>query len=103
MIRLLASLLIALGLAFAPAMMARVSAMPAPAMDHCKGAMPSGHAGKADAKPCCTTACPATAALPILPATGWTMAMAAVPAPLRVAVFSGFDPERETPPPRVLG
>ncbi|MBS0504648.1 MAG: hypothetical protein JSS55_12785 [Proteobacteria bacterium] len=103
MIRLFASLLVALGLAFAPAMMARVAAAPAPvaAMDHCKGAMPAKHDGKADARPCCSTACPMTAALPRSLAAAWTPAVLAVRASAASPVFAGLDPEKDTPPPRI--
>lgn len=98
-----ASLLVALGLAFAPAMMARVAAAPAPvaAMDHCKGALPAKHDGKADAKPCCSTACPMTIALPGPLSSILAPAPLALQAPASSPVFAGLDPEKETPPPRV--
>jgi hypothetical protein len=107
MVRLFASLLIALGLAFAPAMMARVSAAPAGhqaamAADHCKDAPPASDDSKADAKPCCTTACPMTADLPSEPSLrqqSVTQMLSTASAP---PVFAGLDPEHETPPPRPL-
>lgn len=102
MSRLLVSLLIAIGLAFAPALMARAAAAsgPAAAMEHCKGAVPATHHGKADASPCCTTACPMTAALPSSPAPERIAAKADMQGIAPSSTFAGFDPERETPPPR---
>lgn len=103
MIRFLASLLVVLGLAFAPAMMARVAAAPAPvaaAMDHCNGAMPAKNDGKADAKQCCSTACPSTAALPSTADLAWAVTMPGHPVPACRASVPGLDPERDTPPPR---
>lgn len=105
MARLVASLLIAFGLAFAPAMMARVSAAPVsdhatmPA-DHCKEAPPASDDGKATGNPCCSTACPMTAALPpelslVQPGMAPMTRAATVP-----PVFAGLPPEHETPPPR---
>jgi hypothetical protein len=100
MLRFLTSLFIALGLTFAPAMMARVAAAPVAAIEHCHGAMPAKHQGKADAKSCCSTACPMTAALPSQPSP----ALARVASPARISallpVFLGLDPDKDTPPPR---
>lgn len=100
MLRFLASLLIALGLAFAPALMAQAAATPAPAMEHCAGAMPAKHQGKADEKPCCTTACLSTAALPDAPVFGSFGPAPVQPEPGYRLIVSGLDPERDTPPPR---
>ena len=100
MLRFLASLLIALGLAFAPALMAQAAAAPAPAMEHCAGSMPAKHQSKADAKPCCTTACLSTAALPDAPVFGSFSAVLPQPEPGYRLIVSGLDPERDTPPPR---
>lgn len=100
MLRFVASLLIALGLAFAPALMAQAAGTPAPAMEHCAGAMPAKHQGKAEAKPCCTTACLSTAALPDAPALGSVSAALPQPEPGYRLIVSGLDPERDTPPPR---
>ena len=100
MLRLIASLLIVVGLAFAPALMARASAAPAPTMEHCAGAMPRKHQGKADAKPCCTTACLSTAALPEAPMIEAFGLVTARPEATDRLTVAGLDPERDTPPPR---
>lgn len=109
MLRLLVSLLVALGLAFAPAMMAAARTSPATGHDaaaaaqvpdHCRGTPPASDRGKADLNTCCSTACPMTAALPAASAAGKAQARPADPESALPAVFAGFDPERETPPPR---